>query len=197
MAARMRGGERLTLHYGDLADGSAMRNVLERVYATVPFYKESFRRAGVTPEMLKRLDDLRRFPFTLKQDMRDNYPYGLFAVPLDQIVRIHASSGTTGKPTVVGYTRNDLNIWTELVARFMTAAGATEDDIVHIAFGYGLFTGAFGLHYGAERIGASVIPMSSGNTDKQIMIMQDYRSSALVCTPARSEPWSGSENPWQ
>ena len=163
-----------------------LRNALERVYATVPFYKESFRRAGVTPEMLKSLDDLRRFPFTLKQDMRDNYPYGLFAVPLDQIVRIHASSGTTGKPTVVGYTRRDIESWSELMARSFAAAGAHRGDVIHNAYGYGLFTGGLGAHYGAEKLGASVIPMSGGNTKKQIMIMKDFGSTVLTCTPSYS-----------
>jgi phenylacetate-CoA ligase len=161
-----------------------LRATLGRVYRDVPCYRGKFDQAGIRPEDLKSLSDLQLFPFTTKDDLRQNYPYGMFAVPLREVVRIHSSSGTTGKPTVVGYTRHDLQTWTELAARFMTAAGVTEDDIVHIAFGYGLFTGAFGLHYGAERIGASVIPMSSGNTDKQIMIMQDYRSSALVCTPS-------------
>ena len=163
-----------------------LRSALERVYATVPFYKESFRRAGVTPEMLKSLDDLRRFPFTLKQDMRDNYPYGLFAVPLDQIVRIHASSGTTGKPTVVGYTRRDIDTWAELMARSFMAAGAHRGDVIHNAYGYGLFTGGLGAHYGAEKLGASVIPMSGGNTKKQIMIMKDFGSTVLTCTPSYS-----------
>ncbi len=161
-----------------------LKNTLQKVYANVPCYKDKFRTYGIHPEDIHRLEDLSRLPFTTKEDLRLNYPYGMFAVPLKEIVRIHSSSGTTGKPTVVGYTRNDLNSWTELAARFMTAAGVDENDIVHIAFGYGLFTGAFGLHYGAERIGASVIPMSSGNSDKQIMIMQDYRSTALVCTPS-------------
>jgi len=161
-----------------------LQATLQRVDQHVPCYRAKFREAGLAPADIKELSDLSKLPFTVKDDLRLNYPYGMFAVPMRQVVRIHSSSGTTGKPTVVGYTRNDLNVWTELVARFMTAAGATEDDIVHIAFGYGLFTGAFGLHYGAERIGASVIPMSSGNTDKQIMIMQDYRSSTLVCTPS-------------
>jgi len=161
-----------------------LRSTLERVGDNVPCYQAKFREAGITSADIRSLDDLARLPFTTKEDLRLNYPYGMFAVPLREVVRIHSSSGTTGKPTVVGYTRNDLRTWTELVARFMTAAGVTEDDIVHIAFGYGLFTGAFGLHYGAERIGASVIPMSSGNTDKQLMIMQDYRSTALVCTPS-------------
>jgi phenylacetate-CoA ligase len=130
------------------------------------------------------LSDLARLPFTTKEDLRLNYPYGMFAVPLREVVRIHSSSGTTGKPTVVGYSRNDIKTWANLVARFMNAAGVTHDDVVQIAFGYGLFTGAFGLHYGAEALGASVIPMSSGNTEKQIMIMQDYKSTALVCTPS-------------
>lgn len=161
-----------------------LRQTLDRVYHHVPCYQEKFRNCGFHPEDLTCLEDLASFPFTDKEDLRQNYPYGMFAVPMREVVRIHSSSGTTGKPTVVGYSRGDLEVWTELVARFMTAAGVTEEDIVHIAFGYGLFTGAFGLHYGAERIGASVIPMSSGNTDKQLMIMQDYRSSALVCTPS-------------
>ncbi|HXV22449.1 MAG TPA: phenylacetate--CoA ligase [Desulfuromonadales bacterium] len=161
-----------------------LRDTLNRAYRNVPCYQNKFRSLGLVPEDIKGLSDLPLIPFTTKEDLRLNYPYGMFAVPLREVVRIHSSSGTTGKPTVVGYTRHDLNTWSELVARFMTAAGVTEDDIVHIAFGYGLFTGAFGLHYGAERIGASVIPMSSGNTDKQLMIMQDYRSTAVVCTPS-------------
>jgi phenylacetate-CoA ligase len=161
-----------------------LRATLDRVFRNVACYRSKFRESGIRPEEVRSLTDLALLPFTTKEDLRLNYPYGMFAVPLREVVRIHSSSGTTGKPTVVGYTRHDLRTWTELAARFMTAAGVTEDDIVHIAFGYGLFTGAFGLHYGAERIGASVIPMSSGNTEKQIMIMQDYRSSALVCTPS-------------
>ncbi|HKK00677.1 MAG TPA: phenylacetate--CoA ligase, partial [Desulfuromonadales bacterium] len=131
-----------------------LQATLQRVDQHVPCYRAKFREAGLAPADIKELSDLSKLPFTVKDDLRLNYPYGMFAVPMRQVVRIHSSSGTTGKPTVVGYTRNDLNVWTELVARFMTAAGATEDDIVHIAFGYGLFTGAFGLHYGAERIGA-------------------------------------------
>jgi len=157
---------------------------LQRVYQNVPCYQNKFKQLGLEPGDIRRLEDLSRLPFTTKEDLRLNYPYGMFAVPMREVVRIHSSSGTTGKPTVVGYSRKDVETWSDLAARFMTAAGVTEDDIVHIAFGYGLFTGAFGLHYGAERIGASVIPMSSGNTDKQIMIMQDYKSSALVCTPS-------------
>ena len=163
-----------------------LRQTLQRVNATVPFYREQFRKAGVTPEQIKSLDDLRRLPFTLKQDMRDNYPYGLFAVPLEQIVRIHASSGTTGKPTVVGYTRRDIDTWSELMARSFVAAGAHKGDVIHNAYGYGLFTGGLGAHYGAERLGASVIPMSGGNTKKQLMIMQDFGSTVLTCTPSYS-----------
>jgi len=163
-----------------------LQQTLSRVYATVPFYRESFDRAGVKPEMVRSLEDLRRIPFTLKQDMRDNYPYGLFAVPLEEIVRIHASSGTTGKPTVVGYTRKDIDMWAELMARSFVAAGAHRGDIIHNAYGYGLFTGGLGAHYGAEMLGASVIPISGGNTKKQIMIMQDFGSTVLTCTPSYS-----------
>jgi phenylacetate-CoA ligase len=163
-----------------------LKQTVQKVNATVPFYRESFRRAGVSPDQIKTLDDLRRLPFTLKQDMRDNYPYGLFAVPLDQIVRIHASSGTTGKPTVVGYTRRDIEMWAELMARSFVSAGAHRGDLIHNAYGYGLFTGGLGAHYGAEKLGASVIPMSGGNTKKQIMIMQDFGSTVLTCTPSYS-----------
>mgnify|MGYP004701121223 CR=1 FL=1 len=161
-----------------------LQATLNRVYKNVPCYRNKFNAAGIIPEDIESLADLSRLPFTEKEDLRLNYPYGMFAVPLREVVRIHSSSGTTGKPTVVGYTRHDLDTWSNLVARFMTAAGVTHDDVVQIAFGYGLFTGAFGLHYGTETIGASVIPMSGGNTDKQIMIMQDYKTSVLVCTPS-------------
>ncbi|MBP1751859.1 MAG: phenylacetate--CoA ligase [Geobacteraceae bacterium] len=161
-----------------------LQATLNRVYKTVTCYRKKFDEAGINPEDVQSLSDLAKLPFTTKEDLRLNYPYGMFAVPLREVVRIHSSSGTTGKPTVVGYTKNDLKTWANLVARFMTAAGVTHDDVVQIAFGYGLFTGAFGLHYGAEAIGASVIPMSSGNTEKQIMIMQDYKTTALVCTPS-------------
>jgi len=163
-----------------------LQQTVERVYATVPFYREVFDRIGVKPKDIKRLEDLQRLPFTLKKDMRDNYPYGLFAVPLEQIVRIHASSGTTGKPTVVGYTKRDIETWTELMARSFFAAGAHKGDVIHNAYGYGLFTGGLGAHYGAERIGASVIPMSGGNTKKQLMIMKDFGSTVLTCTPSYS-----------
>jgi phenylacetate-CoA ligase len=163
-----------------------LQQTLQRVNATVPFYRESFRKANVNPDQIRSLKDLQRLPFTLKQDMRDNYPYGLFAVPLEQIVRIHASSGTTGKPTVVGYTRRDIDMWSELMARSFVAAGAHKGDVIHNAYGYGLFTGGLGAHYGAEKLGASVIPMSGGNTKKQIMIMQDFGSTVLTCTPSYS-----------
>jgi phenylacetate-CoA ligase len=160
-----------------------LQATLRRVYQNVPFYWQLFDRLKFLPDNFKSLEDLKRLPFTRKADLRDSYPYGMFAVPLREVVRIHSSSGTTGKPTVVGYTRNDIQIWSDLVARFLTAGGVTKDDVVQIAFGYGLFTGGFGLHYGAERIGASVIPVSAGNTQRQIMIMQDFRTTALVCTP--------------
>lgn len=161
-----------------------LQAALNRVYARVPFYRKKFDALGVVPEDLGSLTDLARLPFTGKEDLRDNYPYGLFAVPMREVVRIHASSGTTGAPTVVGYTRNDIKIWSNLVARILVAGGVTKDDVVQIAFGYGLFTGAFGLHYGAERLGASVIPASSGNTARQIKIMADFRTTALVATPS-------------
>lgn len=161
-----------------------LQATLNRVYKSVTCYRNKFNELGIVPEDVSSLADLSKLPFTTKEDLRLNYPYGMFAVPLREVVRIHSSSGTTGKPTVVGYTKNDLKIWSNLVARFMTAAGVTHDDVVQIAFGYGLFTGAFGLHYGSELIGAAVIPMGGGNTEKQIMIMQDYKSTALVCTPS-------------
>lgn len=163
-----------------------LQNTLQRVAATVPFYRDSFSKANIDIGTIRSLADLQRLPFTLKQDMRDNYPYGLFAVPLEQIVRIHASSGTTGKPTVVGYTRRDIDIWAELMARSFMAAGVHRGDVIHNAYGYGLFTGGLGAHYGAEKLGAAVIPMSGGNTKKQIMIMQDFGSTVLTCTPSYS-----------
>jgi phenylacetate-CoA ligase len=161
-----------------------LESTLNRVYLNVPFYRKKFDEAGFNPDDLRSLDDLRKLPFTVKNDLRENYPYGLFAVPLREVVRVHASSGTTGLSTVVGYTRNDIKTWSTLVARVLTAGGITADDVVQIAFNYGLFTGAFGLHYGAERVGASVIPMSSGNTKRQIKLMQDFKTTALVGTPS-------------
>jgi len=159
-------------------------DTVKRVYEKVPHYKNKFDQHGVSIADIKSVDDLAKLPFTEKKDFRDNYPFGLFAVPQKQIVRFHASSGTTGKPTVVGYTKNDVIMWTEMIARIVTMAGVTDEDVAQISFGYGLFTGAFGLHQGLEHIGATVIPMSSGNTEKQIMIMQDYKSTVLVSTPS-------------
>jgi phenylacetate-CoA ligase len=161
-----------------------LQDVVRRVYHQVPFYRKKFDEAGVKPEDIRHLEDLVKLPFTVKNDLRDNYPYGMFAVPLKEIVRIHSSSGTTGIPTVVGYTKKDLVTWSNLVARFATAAGVTSEDIVQISFGYGLFTGGFGLHYGMERLGATVIPVSSGNTERQIRIMKDFGTTALVATPS-------------
>ena len=158
--------------------------MVRRVYENVPFYRKKLDEAGIQPGDIRTLDDLRRLPFTYKQDLRDNYPYGLFAVPRAQLARIHASSGTTGKQTVVGYTQNDLKIWGEITARALSAAGVTAEDFVHISYGYGLFTGGLGLHEGATTLGASVIPVSTGNTKRQIQIMQDFGSNCLCCTPS-------------
>jgi len=157
---------------------------VDRVYNNVPYYRQAFDEAGVKPADIKSLEDITRLPFTTKAALRDNYPYGLFASPLKDIVRIHASSGTTGKPIVVGYTKNDLDTWTDMVARIIGMAGVTSEDVTQICFGYGFFTGGFGLHYGMERIGATVVPASSGNTEKQIMLMQDFGTTALVSTPS-------------
>lgn len=161
-----------------------LKKTVERVYQNVPYYKEKLSEAGIEPGDIKTLADLPSIPFTVKDDFRKNYPFGLFASPRKDIVRFHASSGTTGKPTVVGYTRKDMDNWAELIARLVTMAGVTDEDTAQIAFGYGLFTGAFGLHQGLERVGAAVIPMSSGNTEKQIMIMQDFGTTALIGTPS-------------
>ncbi len=161
-----------------------LQQTLKRVANTVPFYRNRFQELKLDPDKLKSLDDLRQYPFTLKQDLRDNYPYGLFAVPLRDVVRVHSSSGTTGTSTVVGYSKKDISTWANLVARVLCSAGLTPNDVIQIAFGYGLFTGGFGLHYGAEQLGASVIPISAGNTRRQIQIMQDFKTTALVCTPS-------------
>ena len=166
--------------------GQRLIDMVERVYHNVPFYRHKMQELGLHPEDIKGIDDLKRLPFTTKQDLRDNYPFGLFAVPQSEIVRVHASSGTTGKPTVVGYTRRDLNTWSEVVARCMVSAGVHKHDVVHIAYGYGLFTGGLGLHYGSERIGATVIPISGGNTKRQMQIMHDFGSTILACTPSYS-----------
>jgi phenylacetate-CoA ligase len=161
-----------------------LESTLTRVQMNVPFYRKKFDETGIDTDNISSVEELRKLPFTTKEDLRENYPYGLFAVPLREVVRVHASSGTTGSSTVVGYTQNDIRTWANLTARVLTAGGVTKDDVVQISFGYGLFTGGFGLHYGAERLGASVIPMSSGNTARQIKIMQDFKSTALICTPS-------------
>ena len=150
----------------------------------MPFYKASFDRAGIQPQALQSLDDLRHFPFTVKSDLRDNYPFGMFAVPREQVVRIHASSGTTGKPTVVGYTQSDIDMWAGLVARSIRAAGARAGDIVHVSYGYGLFTGGLGAHYGAEKLGLTVVPFGGGQTERQVQLLQDFGANIIMVTPS-------------
>ena len=161
-----------------------MQWTLKHAYDNVPHFKSSFDAAGVVPEDLKTLADLARFPFTQKSTLRDNYPFGLFAVPREKVVRVHASSGTTGKPTVVGYTRNDINVWSEVVARSIRAAGGAPGDIIQVAYGYGLFTGGLGAHYGAELLGCTVIPMGGGQTEKQIQLIQDFKPRIIMVTPS-------------
>ena len=163
---------------------SRLKTTLERAYNKVPHYKKKFDAAGVKPGDLKSLADLARFPFTVKTDLRDNYPFGMFAVPREQLVRVHASSGTTGKPTVVGYTKADLDMWADLMARCIAAMGARPGDIVHNAYGYGLFTGGLGAHYGAERLGCTVVPVSGGGTERQVTLMQDFGARILCATPS-------------
>ncbi len=164
--------------------GRRLKDIVEKVYHNVPFYRGKMQEKGLVPEDIKDIDDLKLLPFTTKQDLRDNYPFGLFAVPMSEIVRLHASSGTTGKPTVVGYTRKDLSTWSEVVARTLGCAGAEKNDFIQVAYGYGLFTGGLGIHYGAEKIGASVIPISGGNTKRQLQLMRDFGSTVLACTPS-------------
>ena len=161
-----------------------LKKTVARVYEKVAPYRAKMDAIGLSPNDIKSLDDLKRLPFVAKQDLRDNYPFGLFAVPKEELVRIHASSGTTGKPTVVGYTRGDLDTWTECVSRIAAAGGATDKDVAQICFGYGMFTGALGLHYGLEKIGASIVPSSTGNSEKQIMYMKDFGTTLLVATPS-------------
>lgn len=158
--------------------------MVKNAYENVPFYKRKFDEIGLHPEDIHSIDDLVKLPFTVKTDLRDNYPFGLFAVPQSELVRIHASSGTTGKQTVVGYTRHDIDVWAEGAARALNAAGATREDIIHVSYGYGLFTGGLGLHYGAEHMGATALPVSSGNTKRQVQILQDFGSNFLCCTPS-------------
>jgi phenylacetate-CoA ligase len=160
-----------------------LREVVARV-ANVPFYKEAFAKENITPDSIRTLDDLRRLPFTTKADLRDHYPLGFLAVPREQVARFHGSSGTTGRPTFVAYTREDLDLWANLCARFLTAGGLRPEHTVHIAFGYGLFTGGFGLHYGVEKVGAAVLPVASGNTPRQVLLLEDMKADVLVCTPS-------------
>lgn len=161
-----------------------LKKTVERVYHNVPSYRAKMQEKGLVPGDIKGIEDITKLPFTNKSDLRDDYPFGMFTVPMSEIVRVHASSGTTGKPTVVGYTRNDLNMWSEVVTRTLCMAGVGRDDIVQIAYGYGLFTGGLGMHYGTENLGATVIPISGGNTQKQIQLMQDFGSSVIACTPS-------------
>lgn len=161
-----------------------LKNTVNRIYHNVPYYREKMQKKGLEPGDIKTVDDLSKLPFTYKQDLRDTYPYGMFAVPLSEIVRIHASSGTTGRQTVVGYTRKDIDTWAEVTARTLASAGASKDSFIQVAYGYGLFTGGLGVHYGAERIGASVIPISGGNTKRQLQIMKDFGTTILACTPS-------------
>ncbi len=161
-----------------------LRKTLHHVYAHVPHYRQKFDQAGVHPDDFKSLPDLAKFPFTTKQDLRENYPYGMFAVPREQVVRVHASSGTTGKPTVVGYTQGDIDTWADLIARSIYASGGRPGDIVHVAYGYGLFTGGLGAHYGAEKLGCTVIPMSGGQTEKQVQLICDFKPDIIMVTPS-------------
>ena len=161
-----------------------LKSLVARVYQHVPFYKQAFDGAGIKPKHLEKLSDLAKFPFTVKQNLRDNYPFGMFAVPMKKIVRIHASSGTTGKPTVAGYTQNDIDVWGELMARCFAGAGATDKSIIHNAYGYGLFTGGLGAHYGAQHLGAAVVPISGGQTQRQVMLLQDFGPDIICCTPS-------------
>ncbi len=161
-----------------------LQKTVKKVYESVPFYKNAFKARGIEPGDIKSLDDINKLPFTYKQDLRDNYPYGLFAEPLDKIIRLHASSGTTGKPSVVGYTKRDISNWADLIARCLVMAGGGKNDVVQVAYGYGLFTGGLGAHYGAERLGAAVVPISGGNTARQLMLMKDFGTTILACTPS-------------
>ncbi len=164
--------------------GERLRQLVQRAYHNVPFYRAKLDAVGVKPDDIRRVEDIARLPFTMKAEFREQYPFGMFAVPQRDIVRIHASSGTTGKPTVVGYTKRDIEVWAECAARSLACGGATAEDIVQVAYGYGLFTGGLGMHYGAEKLGAATLPMSAGNTEKQIMLMKDFGVTVLCCTPS-------------
>jgi phenylacetate-CoA ligase len=163
-----------------------LKGLVQRAYDRIPFYRSALEKAGVSPADVNAISDIEKLPFTTKSDLRDNYPFGMFAVPMDNIVEIHTSSGTTGKPVIGGYTKADIDLWSEVMARCLTASGTTENDIIQNAYGYGLFTGGLGIHYGARRIGANVIPISGGNTKRQIMILQDFGSTIITCTPSYS-----------
>lgn len=175
-----------TMEYSQMLElqSSRLRELVGQLYHSSPFYRTRFQEHGLLPEDIRTIDDIGKLPFVTKQDMRDNYPYGMFAVPRSQIVRIHASSGTTGRPTVVGYTKRDIGVWSEVMARSLTAADIDNHSVIQVAYGYGLFTGGLGVHYGAELVGASVIPVSSGNTARQILLMKDFGTTALACTPS-------------
>ena len=164
--------------------GQRLQDCIRRMYGVVPYYTARMKAAGIEPGDIRGIDDLAKLPFTDKEDMRENYPYDTFAVPLEEIVRIHASSGTTGKQKVVGYTKNDIDLWSECCCRALAATGMTRKDVLHVAYGYGLFTGGLGLHYGSERMGVTTIPVSSGNTKRQIQILVDFKPTALACTPS-------------
>ncbi|MFI3239070.1 MAG: phenylacetate--CoA ligase [Bacteroidales bacterium] len=168
----------------EMLQSMRLRKMVERIYNNVPFYKKALDDAGINPKDIKHVSQLKDLPFTYKSDLRDNYPFGLFATPQSEVVRVHASSGTTGKSTVVGYTKYDVDMWAEVVARSLTMAGVGEKDIVQVAYGYGLFTGGLGLHYGVEKVGASVIPISAGNTKRQIQLYEDFGTTAFACTPS-------------
>jgi phenylacetate-CoA ligase len=161
-----------------------LRETANRVYAINPFYKKKFDELGILPEDIKSVEDIRKLPFTKKQDLRDHYPFGLFCVPMTDVVRVHSSSGTTGKPTVVGYNQHDMDVWGEVMARVYTMSGTDANDVVHNGYGYGLFTGGLGFHYGAEHVGATVVPASGGFTDRQLMLMRDFGATVLACTPS-------------
>ena len=178
--------EMLTDTKKKVIQGELLKGLVQCAYDRIPFYKSALEKAGVSPTDVHSIADIEKLPFTTKNDLRDNYPFGMFAVPMGNVVEIHTSSGTTGKPVIGGYTRSDIDLWSEVMARCLTASGTGENDIIQNAYGYGLFTGGLGVHYGARRIGANVIPISGGNTKRQIMVMQDFGSTIITCTPSYS-----------
>ncbi|RST59872.1 phenylacetate--CoA ligase family protein [Siminovitchia terrae] len=178
------GMEALSIAEKEELQYARLQETLDRVYNRVPFYKEKFDEKGIKIDDIKSLKEVEKLPFTHKKDLRDNYPFGLFAEPIENIVRLHGSSGTSGKPTVVSYTKNDIKVWSELIARAIVAAGGSRGDVFHNAYGYGLFTGGLGLHFGAEQLGVAVVPISGGNTERQILTIQDFKPKGLACTPS-------------